>query len=492
MSLIPSLQHDLRLPRLRTQNRRSKHTSYQRGRVAEVFFIVTRADLLAPKKEQVDALLPYIRELLRDALGKESKNLRLGNVKCVSAKRGWWTKPVKEAVWSRGGAGWMVGKVNVGKSSLFEVVFPKGRSVSTPLLTDTSLATLERAQHQDALSHLAAPTTPPPETDDDDAEIVLASESSLLPALQPESPYPVMPITSSLPGTTASPIRVPFGAGKGELIDLPGVARSTLADHVLASSQNDLLMSSRVSPDQIVLKPGQSLLIGGGLIRITNPDPKEVLLVYPFVPLSCHVTSTQKSLSLEKGDMQLDIPSIVRPESRDKMARAGSFEVKWDVTKARAGPLTRRDAVGIRADRLPFVVWGCDLVVEGVGWVEIAGQRRRKEFERAMGTGGRKGGGRGGDGRGRGGEEDPFPETMAEGAGLHTGDVSAEKTSPYPLIDVFSPDGQYVMVRRPMGAWLLGQKMTKKTPAGARQRRSMRSVKMSDQGRARIKAQEDA
>lgn len=91
-------------------------------------FIITRSDLLAPKKEQVDSLMPYFIQVLRDALGSVGENVRLGNVRCVSAKRGWWTKELKADIWDRGGGGWMVGKVNVGKSHLFEVVFPKGRS----------------------------------------------------------------------------------------------------------------------------------------------------------------------------------------------------------------------------------------------------------------------------------------------------------------------------------------------------------------------------
>ncbi|KAH0380650.1 hypothetical protein KCU89_g17663, partial [Aureobasidium melanogenum] len=67
MSLIPNLMNRLDLPSLRTQNRRSKHKKYVRDRVADVSFIVTRSDLLAPNKEQVDSLMPYLRETLRDA-----------------------------------------------------------------------------------------------------------------------------------------------------------------------------------------------------------------------------------------------------------------------------------------------------------------------------------------------------------------------------------------------------------------------------------------
>ncbi|KAF4550232.1 Hypothetical protein D9617_18g034230 [Elsinoe fawcettii] len=463
MSLIPSLQQDLRLPRLRTQNRRSKHTSYSRGRVAEVCFIITRADLLAPKKEQVDSLLPYLRGLLRDALGQTGKNVRLGNVRCVSAKRGWWTKSLKEEIWSRGGAGWMVGKVNVGKSSLFEVVFPKGRSAAQPFSpSEQGLRDLELAQRADSLS-ASSPNTLD-EADED--EILLSSPSDLLPPPQPERPYPAMPIASSLPGTTASPIRVPFGAGKGELIDLPGIARSTLESHIFPSARQSTIMHSRVSPEQTVIKPGQSLLLGGGLVRITNSHPKDVVLAYPFVPLATHLTSTTKAEELEMGAREMDIPSVLAPESRGKVKLVGQMQLKWDVTKARAGPLTRRDAVGLKAERLPFVVLSADVVIEGVGWVEVVVQRRRREWEAA------------------GADTDAF-------GSLGEGD-RGQREGMWPAVEVYSPEGKYVTVRRPMGAWLLAQKVKKKTPPGARQRRSLRSVKMSDAGRKRIAESERA
>jgi hypothetical protein len=87
MSLIPNLVSALNLPRLRTQNRRSKHKSYIDDRTADVSFIITRADLLAPKKEQVDRMMPYLQDVLRDALGRAGKNVRLTHVRCVSSKR---------------------------------------------------------------------------------------------------------------------------------------------------------------------------------------------------------------------------------------------------------------------------------------------------------------------------------------------------------------------------------------------------------------------
>ncbi len=138
MSLIPQIQRHLELTPQRSQNRRAKTQRYYHGRMAEMSFIITRSDLLAPQKEQVDKLMPYLTEVLRDALGRSGADVRLGNLRCVSSKRGWWTKQIKDDIWNRGGGGWMVGKVNVGKSNLFESVFPKGRH------EDVSFSSLRR------------------------------------------------------------------------------------------------------------------------------------------------------------------------------------------------------------------------------------------------------------------------------------------------------------------------------------------------------------
>ena len=125
MSLIPSIFNRLELARPRSQNRRSQHDFSARTTVS---FIITRSDLLAPQKEMVDTLMPYFISVIRDALGRRGQDMRLGNVHLVSAKRGWWTKEIKEAIYDRGGGNWMVGKFNVGKSNLFEVLFPKGHN----------------------------------------------------------------------------------------------------------------------------------------------------------------------------------------------------------------------------------------------------------------------------------------------------------------------------------------------------------------------------
>ena len=417
-------------------------------------FIITRSDLLAPKKEQVDGLMPYILQTLRDALGESAEYVRLGNVRCVSSKRGWWTKHVKEDIWDRGGGGWMVGKVNVGKSNLFENIFPKGRN------DDYGLGSLRHPAQQRLRSDL-------PDVNGDKRRINLSiqgspermesqlPEDSLLPPAPPETPFPVLPLVSSLPGTTASPIRIPFGGGKGELIDLPGLARGGLEEFVIDAHKIDLVMRNRVKPEQLVIKPGQSLLVGG-LLRLTPATPDLVFLAYPFVPLRCQVTSTERATAIHTQHESFGVFTVARPGTGSRMTSAGSFSLKWDVTKQRAGPLTKAAAVGLNTKALPFVVFSADILVEGCGWIELVAQVRKRDVE--TGT-----------------EPSDFFDTR-----------------PYPRIEVYSPDGGHVGVRKPMGIWsLCGKKCVPSRQAPVRLRRSMKGVKKNLK-KARMKQEEDS
>jgi hypothetical protein len=533
LSLVPNLQSSLRLPKLRTHNRRAKHKGWVgENRIAEVSFIITRADLLAPLKEQVDKLLPYMQDVLRDALGRVNQNARLGNVHLVSAKRGWWTKKVKEDIWDRGGAGWMVGKVNVGKSNLFEVIFPKGRgadyqelrrfrtmgereemvkNATTPeqyskVQKDLAEedAELERRRRQPVLE----PQDLLPEEDEDDYD-----PDSLLPPRQPYTPFPVLPIASSLPGTTASPIRIPFGRNRGELIDLPGLPRTNpdLTTFVQPAHHDSLVMKQRISAERYVLKPGQSLLLGGGLIRITPVTQTLHFLLHPFVPLTPHLTATDKAIDLQHQTSDRHVPSILLPNVGDKMKSAGRFPLKWDVTKHIAGPLTNSMAGKMKPENLPFRVWSTDILVEGVGWVEVSCQTRKPRGWRPVGLvkkdpnharnekvrrmeeerrrkAARYGGvvdeegeverevdegdafDRAGFG-GRGREDRVFEETFARKEGM--GDEEE-----YPEVEVFSPLGKYIGARRPMcGSVLGGPKPISNRERKVRPRRSMVSVK---------------
>ncbi len=509
MSLIPNLVSALKLPRLRTQNRRSKSMHFVRGRVAEVSFIITRSDLLAPKKEQVDAMLPYLREVLREALGRQGRGVRLGNVRCVSAQRGWWTKTVKEEIYGRGGAGWVVGKVNVGKSALFETVFPKGRNQedvnirglrqreeSAVLVPGSAGQAPSRSDHQvtpDGLVSLPSELDDPPAAETrlfnpdgfQESELQLSGRSveevkedevifddaSLLPPAQPETAFPRMPIVSSLPGTTASPIRIPFGNGKGELIDLPGVHRSDLDTLVDQEHRGDLIMKSRLAPEQLTIKPGQSLLLGG-LIRITPKTDTLITLAYPFVPLHPHVTSTYRAIGIQTGTHPDGEPytgtvsTIATPSAKAKMAHAGTFPLEWDVTKRRSGPLTTAAAGKQKAANLPFTIWGADMLVEGVGWVEITCQvrRRRPSFVSKPVID----------------AFSPFGSESDEAAGSENND----SVSGVPEIDVYSPEGKYVAVRRPMNAWVVaGPKQLPKHKRRGRGRMSINFEKRKEGGR---------
>ncbi|KAL2140964.1 hypothetical protein VTI28DRAFT_3009 [Corynascus sepedonium] len=484
MSLLPRLHSLLDIP-LRTQNRRAKPVKYQHGRLMEMSFIISRSDLLAPRKEQVDSLMPYLKETLREALGRVGGRVRLGNVHCVSAKRSWWTKELKEQIWKRAGAGWMVGKANVGKSQLFEAIYPKGRMDWEAPKQQISVKMFPKPEQP------ATSSAPSSASHDDDANPFLPvnpnapiPESPLLPPPQPETNYPPMPVVSSLPGTTASPIRVPFGSGRGELIDLPGLARSDLEYHIRPEHRPDLIMKSRIVPTQQVLKPGQSLLLGG-FIRITprfdhsdagnvaaTDDNGPVFLAYGFTPLEAHTTATDKAVAVQtQAEGAPRVRNIALPGTGDRIAHAGAFQLRYDVTRARTGPLTRKEAVGLKVDRLPYRVLGIDILVEGVGWVEVAVQVRTKHlFPNEDGDG-----------------EQQRQQQPLQTLDLRPEPVNAEKKTEkgrkggeeevepkWPVIDVYSPEGRFIGYRPPMNAWVLNKP---KKDTRSRPRKSMKGVK---------------
>lgn len=490
MSLIPRLNTLLGDITLRSRNRRSRAGKYHKDRKVEMSFIVTRGDLLAPTKEKVDHMMPYLREVLRETLGRVGRDVRLGNMRCVSAKRGWWTKEVKEDIWDRGGAGWMVGKVNVGKSQLFEAVYPKGRMVDVKSQISmyprdlTDIDSISLAPEEDIYKNLDV--------------------GSLLPPLQPAKQFPEMPMVSSLPGTTASPIRIPFGNGKGELIDLPGLARSDLDLFVKPEHQQSMIMKSRIVPEQISVKPGNSIILGGGLIRITPQTPNMHFLMYNFTPLKEHYTNTEKAVEFqEQKRTSIGVENISRPGIGDKMKHAGTFKLRHDVTKLRAGPLTRKEAVGFKVEQLPFRVLSVDILIEGVGYVEIVAQVRSKdlqvtprpkpleiekskpvfkEVEKSV---------------------DPFAEMRAQRRDAHEGrqqvqqvqqvqrshrrepepefeEAEPEPEPEWPSVDVFSPEGKFVGSRQPIHGWLHNKPLVKSEHKKSRPRKSMRGQKKKE------------
>lgn len=457
MSLLSKVHQLLDLMPLRSKNRRFRGAKFYKGKTTEMSFIITRSDLLAPKKEAVDRMMPYLIETLRAALPRDSRHVRLGNVRCVSAKRSWWTKELQNDIWKRGGAGWMVGKVNVGKSQLFQTVFPKGRMDWQGSKHDISVA-LERRDSK------PEPTTPyPAQLDFDD----LVDEGSLLPPPQPESNYPRMPVVSSLPGTTASPIRIPFGGGKGELIDLPGLARSNLETFVREEHRPSLIMKARMTPEQQVIRPGRSLLLGG-FIRITPRTPNLIFLAYAFTPIDAHMTATEKAIGIQNQTGEVNVENISLPGTGEKIKHAGAFQLRYDVTKRRVGPITRKDAVGLKVENLPYRVLSLDILIEGCGWVEITAQVRTKDLSNAP---------------------PPKPRIYPGTEILQSLDLSNSKPAQrdpdiqnsdephWPVVDVYSPQGRFIGSRPPMNAWLYNKVRRTDQTSKVRPRKSMTGVK---------------
>lgn len=395
-----------------------------------------------------------ILEILRDALGKFGEDIRLGNVRCVSAKRGWWTKEIKEKIATNKGGNWLVGKVNVGKSSLFEVIFPKNTvDLDVKKLRGERDIAPAQPRNDSPEAFWSSPMdTGEPGTKDMFAD-AYTDTSSLLPPAQLETKFPIMPLVSDLPGTTASPIRVPFSGGKGELIDLPGLERSTIDEWVKPENKLDLVMKQRIVPERIVMKPGSSLLLGGGLIRITPITPDLVFLAHAFVPIEAHLTSTQKAEAVQNGQRESGIRSIFDPASKSIVSTAGIFDLNCDVTKAHAGPLTRRDAVGLKTERLPFIVFSTDILIEGVGWVELVAQVRRKR--------------------------DDWPQETSLTGDEDALSILETSKSPFPQVEIFSPKGAFVAQRKTLGAWLVGgpEGKSSRKKAKGRPRASMKNAR---------------
>ncbi|KAI1333974.1 hypothetical protein F5Y15DRAFT_403345 [Xylariaceae sp. FL0016] len=489
MSILPRISKLLDLMPLRSQNRRAKDGRFYHGQKTEVSFVITRSDLLAPTKQQVDTLHPYLQEVLRDALGRTGKNVRLGNLRTVSAKRSWWTKELKEDIWKRGGAGWMVGKVNVGKSQLFEAVFPKGRMEWAPTKHQISVD-LKASPRSGPVEEALTTVTPPGIQNDSrvsDFGTVTGEEAlddySLLPPAPQETQYPEMPLVSDLPGTTASPIRVPFGNGRGELIDLPGLERTALEYHVKDEHRLSLIMKNRIVPEQMTIKPGQSLLLGG-MIRITPREPAPIMLSYAFTPIEPHVSRTDKAIGIQNQTGEVNIENIAKPGTGEQTKLAGSFELKWDVTKQRTGPLMRKAAVGLRLERLPYRVLSTDILIEGVGWVEIAAQVRTRDLFAPKPDAGAVS------------VETRSEEGLSALERLEALEAEPKRKTPvpmgekadvepnWPIVDVYSPEGKFISNRRPMNGWILNKPRFAAAASG-RPRKSMKGMKKLEKKRRR-------
>ncbi|KAL4892654.1 hypothetical protein BDV59DRAFT_37979 [Aspergillus ambiguus] len=396
MSLVDNIYEALSIQEQRSRNRRASTEKYRGGRkLPTITFVITRSDLLAPTKEQVDSKMDYVRSILREKLAHSDEHFRLGNVHMISAHRGWWTKKVKEEIRDHGGGVWVVGKANVGKSSFIEACFPKDSK------NLEKIAELVERREEESMT----PQNPALDLNSD----------SLLPPAPREDLYPVLPVVSSLPGTTVSPIRIPFGRNKGEMIDLPGLDRGELGDYVRDEHKRDTVMTKRKKPERYTIKPGQSLLLGGGLVRITPTHPDAVVTAACFLPIEAHITKTEKAIEMQTQKRAYPGENIAKDGTGEVIMSAGTFDFKWDVTSSHL-PRSIAKAVedrGVKPPPLPYRVMSTDLLIEGCGWVELTAQIRAKS----------------------------------------TNPADGESPRSIPQIEVFSPNGQHIAARRPIECW---------------------------------------
>ncbi|KAL4920287.1 hypothetical protein BDW62DRAFT_177116 [Aspergillus aurantiobrunneus] len=420
MSLVDGIYKELSIQQQRSRNRRSPTEKYKSGRkLPTISFVITRSDLLAPTKELVDSKMEYVRSILREKLNVSAEEFRMGNVHMISAHRGWWTKKVKEEMREHGGGIWIVGKINAGKSSFVEACLPKD------------------SRNLEKMAELVARRNEAPDTPSlyDHFE---ENSDSILPPAPKEDLYPVLPVVSSLPGTTASPIRIPFGRGKGEIIDLPGLDRGNLADYVLDQHKRDLIMTQRKKPQRYTMKPGRSLLLGGGLVRITPLDPETIVMAACFLPIEAHLTKTGKAVEMQAQGRPYPGTNIVKESTGTTISSAGIFDLEWDVTRTHL-PRSIAKAVedkGIKPPSLPYRVMSADILVEGCGWVELTAQVRAKP------------------------------------------DADAPERS-FPKVQVFTPGGKHIASRQPIECWQFTEKKTAsdRRKHGGRRRQNIGQLK---------------
>jgi hypothetical protein len=218
-------------------------------------------------------------------------------------------------------------------------------------------------------------------------------------------------------------------------------------------------------------------VLGGGLVRITPKTPDLVFLSYTFLPLHPHITSTDKAVAVASGERATGLHTIMTKEGREKMASAGTFKLEWDVTRQRAGPLTSRSAARLKPEQLPFKVYSADILVEGVGWVELVAQVRKSAKIKPTYTSPPK----------ENTDSDVPPASSDSETTTWKPLVAPEEQiaqNMFPQVEVFSPKGKFIAVRPPMVASLLGgRKAPTASTRKSRPRLSMKSLKHSQRGR---------
>lgn len=519
------------VPRLRSYL--TQHLPPQKAKNLHISYVVTRADLLMPRENQVNSLMTYLRNTLKAALPKdepiEDHQSPYGGIfRVVSVRNGWSTRKVKAEfsqlagmklshaekgkIKIREGGMWIVGKVNVGKSEFVGNIVPEGSFTNLERVIETvageiasykpEIEDLKEGKKSIAfLKEYEEQKKDPSVTEEslnkilENAKIKLQNEE----LHQEELPF-VTPTVSHHPGTTVAPVRVSFrhagdqgrkGGVKGEIIDLPGMERGRFSEFVRPEKRTDVQMRERVDPEQYVVIHGRSMLLAG-LIMIQPKTIDTDFIMYPYTTLPVHVTNTEKALKLmnhpdpencripelyqhkpdqntlskpaETNNSAIEGVSInaevhddagqIRASWKDDlvpatfpsyMKSAGVFPLLHDVTRQRNPLLAGKSDAEI--ELLPYKVYSSDILLEGIGWVEVVAQVRQQQI----------------------------------------------MTDVIPEVEVFTPLGKGVGSRTPMGTDALrlqglkkiGKYGKRRTPNKGRRRESMKGRKKEGKKRHR-------
>lgn len=247
-------------------------------------YIITRADLLFPKQPLLEEHMPWLRRTLERVLPRGGLQPE-DQVLYISSRRGWNVGRVKKMVTKSRGATWFVGSVNVGKSSLLRDVWPEGGQIASGALPldDAERFGILPESHGDPEPGQSDAKTDGPEKKDADKDVKTNTQKlgkaftkSQKPMAELEQPGPIRipPTITSIPGTTAAPIRVSFeqantsgvisrhSRAHSEVIDLPGLERWVgfgemgLIKYVREEHRKKIVMEERVKAEEFTIKPG--------------------------------------------------------------------------------------------------------------------------------------------------------------------------------------------------------------------------------------------
>jgi len=182
----------------------------------------------------------------------------------------------------------------------------------------------------------------------------------------------------------------------------------------------------------------------------TRTTPVRLCWLIHLSPLKAHVTSTEKAEGTQMQQRESGIESILADDAGSSISSAGRFKLQTDVTKSRAGSMIR---AGANLEKLPFRVYATDILIEGVGWVELVCQVRKgkripqveaRTENHCESTG-----------------DSAAPAAISIETGTFTpfgGDQATSDPTPlscstFPEVEIFTPSGKYVGQRICLDIW---------------------------------------